>query len=72
MFLVYSKVMLRYVVSEVGKLPNFKKISTIMNMLALKILKDIHVFNGMAQFFSCFIKNFAFIMAPITKLLHKT
>jgi hypothetical protein len=30
--------------------------------------KDIHVFNGMAQYYKCFIKNFAFIMVPITKL----
>jgi hypothetical protein len=30
------------------KLPNPKKISTIMNMPALKTLKDIHDFNGMA------------------------
>jgi hypothetical protein len=26
----------------------------------------------MAQFYKCFIKNFAFIMAPITKLVKKT
>jgi len=25
--------------------------------------KDIQVFNGMAQFYHCFIHNFAFIMA---------
>jgi hypothetical protein len=25
----------------------------------------------MAQFYKCFIKNFAFIMAPITKLMRK-
>ncbi len=33
--------------------------------------QHIHVFNGMAQFFRCFIKNFAFIMAPITNLMRK-
>jgi hypothetical protein len=26
----------------------------------------------MAQYYQCFIKDFAFIMAPITKLLQKT
>jgi hypothetical protein len=34
-------------------------------------LQQIQVFNGMAQFYKCFIKNFAFIMAPITKLMWK-
>jgi hypothetical protein len=42
-----------------------------VNMPTLKMPKDILVFNGMAQFYWCFIKNFAFIMVPITKLLHK-
>jgi hypothetical protein len=37
-----------------------------------KMPKDIQAFNGMAQFYWCFIKNFAFIMAPIMKLLGKT
>jgi hypothetical protein len=30
------------------------------------------MFNGMAQFYKCFIRNFASIMAPIIKLLKKT
>jgi len=34
--------------------------------------QQIHVFNGMAQFYKCVIKNFAFIMALITKLMKKT
>jgi hypothetical protein len=29
------------------------------------------VFNGMVQFYKCFIKNFTFIMAPITKFMKK-
>ncbi len=40
-------------------------------MLAPKTPKDIQVFNGMAQFYRCFIKNFSFIMAPITRFLCK-
>ncbi len=34
--------------------------------------QQIKVFNIMVQFYRCFIKNFAFIMAPITKLMKKT
>jgi hypothetical protein len=47
-FLVYSGVILGYVVSKVGKLPNMKNMSMIVNMLALKTPKDILVLNGMA------------------------
>jgi hypothetical protein len=32
---------------------------------------QIQVFNGMAQFYRWFIKNFATIMAPTTKLTRK-
>jgi hypothetical protein len=31
----------------------------------------IQVFNGMAQFYKCFIKKFVVIMAPITKMTRK-
>jgi hypothetical protein len=34
--------------------------------------QQIQVFNGMAQFYICSIKNFATIMEPITKLTRKT
>jgi hypothetical protein len=37
----------------------------------LKAPLEIQVFNIMAQFYRCFIINFASIMAPITKLLKK-
>jgi len=43
-----------------------------MNMPTLKTPTDIQVFNGKAQFYHYFIKDFAFIMAPITKLFWKT
>jgi hypothetical protein len=33
---------------------------------------QIQVFNGMAQFYKCFIKNFAMIMVSITKFTWKT
>lgn len=55
-----------------NKLLNVKKISTIVNMPTLKTPVDIQIFNGMVQFYHCFIKDFAFIMASITKLFQKT
>jgi len=54
-----------------GKLPNLKKISAILHMPTPKTPKDVQVFNGMTQYYMCFIKDFVFIMAPITKLLQK-
>jgi hypothetical protein len=40
-------------------------------MPPLKNPQQIQVFNGMAQFYRCFIKTFDVIMAPITKLTKK-
>jgi hypothetical protein len=41
-------------------------------MLPPKNLEQIQVFNGMAQFYRCFIRKIATIMALITKLTKKT
>jgi hypothetical protein len=72
MFFAHLGVILGYVVSKEGKLFDPKKILTIVHMPTPKTPKDIQVFNGMAQYYQCFIKYFTFIMAPITKLLRKT
>jgi hypothetical protein len=71
MFLVYLGVIFGYVVSKARKWLDPKKILTIVNMPTLKAPKNIQVFNGIAHFYY-FIKNYAFIMAPVMKLLHKT
>jgi hypothetical protein len=63
---------LDFIISKEGKLPNPKKIQVIVNMLPPKNPQQIQVFNGMAQFYKCFIKNFAVIMAPIIKPTKKT
>ncbi len=68
MFFVHSNIIL---VSKEGKLLNLKKILAIIHMPTPKTPKDIQVFNGMTQYYQCFIKDFAFIMAPTTKLLWK-
>ncbi len=70
--MVFSKMILGFIHSKEGKLLGPKKIQIIVNMPTLKNLEQIQVFNGMAQFYICFIKNFAAIMAPITKLTRKT
>jgi hypothetical protein len=57
MFLVYSKVFLRYIVAQEGKLSDLKKIFSII-MSPLKTLKDKQNFNDMAQCYHFFIPNF--------------
>jgi len=59
---------LGFIVSKERKLPAPKKIQAIVNMPPSENPQQIQVFNGMAQFYRCFIKNFVVIMAPITNL----
>ncbi len=49
-----------------------KKVEALVNMQVLITPQEIQIFNEMAQFYRCFIKNFALIMSPITKLLKKS
>jgi hypothetical protein len=44
-------VILGYVVSKEGKLPDLKKILVVVHMPTPKTPKDIMVFNGMAQYY---------------------
>jgi len=71
-FMVFLGMILGFIVSKEGKLPNPKKIQAIVNMPPPKNPQQIQIFNGMAQFYKCFIKTFVVIMAPITKLTRKT
>ncbi len=71
-FMVFSGMFLGFIVSKEGKLLDPKKIQAIVNMPPPKNLQYIQIFNGMAQFYICFIKNFVVIMATITKLTKKT
>jgi hypothetical protein len=70
-FMVFLRLILGFIVSKEGKIPNRKKVQAIMNMLIPTNPQQIQVFNGMARFYKCFIKNFTFIMALITKLMRK-
>jgi hypothetical protein len=62
---------LRFIVSKEGKTPNLQKIEALVKMLVPKTPQEIQIFNGMAQFYRCFIRNFTSIMVQITKLLRK-
>jgi hypothetical protein len=66
-----SKTILRFIVSKERKTLDLKKIKALVKMPVPKTPQEIHIFNGMAQFYKCFIKNFPFIMAPITELFRK-
>jgi hypothetical protein len=62
---------LGFIISKEGKLLDPKKIQTIVNMPLPKNSQQIQVFNGMAQFYRCFIKKIIVIITPITKLTKK-
>ncbi len=70
--MVFFGINFRYIVSKEGKLLDPKKIQVIMNMFVPQNSQQIQVFNGMEQFYTCFIKNFVVIMVPTTKLTRKT
>jgi hypothetical protein len=46
--MVFSKSILRFIVSKEGKISNPKKVEAIVNMPVLTNPKQIQVFNGMA------------------------
>jgi hypothetical protein len=71
-FMLCSWTILGFIVSKEGKIFNPKNVQALVKMLIPKTPQEIQVFNGMAQFYRCFNKKFAFVMAPITKLLRKT
>ncbi len=66
-FMVFSRMILGFIVSKEGKLPYLKKIQAIVYMPPPMNPQQTQVLNGTPQFYRCFIKHFA-IMAPIIKL----
>ena len=70
-FYVPSGFILGYIVYQAGKFPDPKKIEALFNMPPSKNVKAIQTFNGLAQFNRCFIKDYAGIMEPITRLTRK-
>lgn len=70
--LVYSGIILGHVVSKEGKFPDPKKLEVIENMPRPKKPVNVQVFNCFAQFNRCYIKSYAHIMEPITRLMRKS
>ncbi len=70
-FMVSLRTILGFIISKEEKVMDPKKVEVLVNMLVPTNPQDIQVFNGMAKFYMCFIKNFTSIMSPITKLLKK-
>jgi len=64
-------IILGFIVSKEGKAHDPKKIEALIKIPIPKTSQEIQVFNRMAQFYKCFIRNFASIMVPITKLLYE-
>jgi hypothetical protein len=69
--MVFLGMTIGFIVSKEGKLPNPKKVETIVKMHVPNNPHNIQVFNNLAQFYQCFVNCFAFIMALITKLMWK-
>jgi len=59
-FMLCSRTILGFIVSKEGKTCDLKKIEALVNMSMSKTPQDIQVFNGMAQFYRCFIKKNCF------------
>jgi hypothetical protein len=55
--MVCSGTILGFIVSKKGKTLDLKKIKVLVNMPMPKTPQEIQVFNGMAQFYKCSIKN---------------
>jgi hypothetical protein len=71
-FLLILGTILGFIVSKERKVVDPKKVEALINMLVLITPFKIQVFNNMAQFYRCFIKTFALVMSPITKLFKKS
>ncbi len=69
--MVFSRMILGFIISKEGKVLDPKKIQVIVNMPPPNNPQQIQVFNGMAQFYRCFIKKIIAVMAFIIKLTKK-
>jgi hypothetical protein len=56
-FMVFSRTILGFRISKEGKVMDPKKVEVLINMPIPTTPQEIQVFNGMAQFYKCFIKK---------------
>jgi len=70
-FMVFSGTILGFLVFKENKVMDPKKVEALVSMPIPITPQEIQVFNEMAYFYRCFIKNFVLIMSPITKLFKK-
>ena len=62
---------LRHIISAKGLNPDPKKVEAVRNFPKLKNVKGVRQFLGLAGYYRRFIKDFARIAKPLTKLLQK-
>jgi hypothetical protein len=70
--MVCSGTILGFIISKEGKTFDLKKIKALVNMSMSKTPQDIQVFNGMAQFYICFIKKKFFCYATNHQITQKS
>ena len=67
-FLKKSVAYLQFVVSAVGITVDFAKTTTIRDWPTPQSIFDIRIFNGLAQFYHRFVRNFSSVASPLTDL----
>jgi len=65
-----KKMIFGFIVSK-GTMGLDKKVEVLIKMSIPWNPHDIQVFNGLVQFYQCFVKKFVLIMASIIKVMHK-
>jgi hypothetical protein len=71
-FMVCFGTILGFIVSKEGKTFDLKKIESLVNMSMSKTPQDIEVFNGMAQFYKCFIKKICLCYGTNHQVIQKS
>jgi hypothetical protein len=64
-------IILGHVVSKEGKMPDPQNFKIILDMPQSQRPVDVQVFNGVVQFNRIYIKGYAHVMEPITRLMRK-